>query len=158
MVTGTGRVVVPPVMVIRVEDSMDVMIARNTARRAASLLGFSSVSRAQIATAVAALADIILNVEARQTIHLHGLRNGVQMGIQVSCEAPWLAGASPDNALIALRSKLGEIMDEIDVETGQPPHINMVLWLSAGRITQQGIPTQTTQPTQPAESTETNGT
>ncbi len=136
MTTGSGRVVVPPIMMIHVEDTMDVMIARNTARRASSLLGFSSVSRAQIATAVAALADIILNVEARQTIHLHGLRDGVDIGIQVSCEAPWLASASPDDALIALRSKLGEIMDEIDVEPGPPPRIVMILWLEPGRATQ----------------------
>lgn len=136
MATESSRAAIPPIMVIRVEDTMDVMIARNTARRAASLLGFSSVSRAQIATAVAALADIILNVEARQTIHLHGIRDGVDMGIQVSCEAPWLASASPDNALIALRSKLGDIMDEIDVEPGPPPRIVMILWLDAGRTTQ----------------------
>jgi hypothetical protein len=139
MTTGSGRVVVPPIMMIRVEDTMDVMIARNTARRASSLLGFSSVSRAQIATAVAALADIILNVEARQTIHLHGLRDGIDLGIQVSCEAPWLASASPDNALVALRSKLGDIMDEIDVEPGPPPRIVMVLWLEPGRTTQQEV-------------------
>jgi hypothetical protein len=139
MTTGSGRVVVPPIMMIRVEDTMDVMIARNTARRASSLLGFSSVSRAQIATAVAALADIILNVEARQTIHLHGLRDGVDLGIQVSCEAPWLASASPENALVALRSKLGEIMDEINVEPGPPPRIVMVLWLEPGRTTQQEV-------------------
>jgi len=137
MTAGSSRITVPPVMVIRIEDTMDVMIARNTARRAASLLGFSSSSRAQIATAVAALADIILNVEARQTIHLHGLRNGNHMGIQVSVEAPWLASASHDNALLALRSKLGEMMDEVELEAGPPPRIKMVLWLSAGRTTQQ---------------------
>ncbi len=137
MTSGSGRTVVPPIMMIRIEDTMDVMIARNTARRASSLLGFSSVSRAQIATAVAALADIILNVEARQTIHLHGLRDGMEVGIQVSCEAPWLAGASPENALIALRSKLGEVMDEVNVEPGPPPRITMVLWLEPGRTTQQ---------------------
>ena len=136
MATEGSRVAIPPIMVIRVEDTMDVMIARNTARRAASLLGFSSVSRAQIATAVAALADIILNVEARQTIHLHGIRDGMDMGIQVSCDAPWLASASPDNAMIALSSKLGDIMDEINVEGGSPPRIVMILWLDAGRTTQ----------------------
>ena len=136
MATEGSRVAIPPIMVIRVEDTMDVMIARNTARRAASLLGFSSISRAQIATAVAALADIILNVEARQTIHLHGIRDGMDMGIQVSCDAPWLASASPDNALIALRSKLGDIMDEINVEPGPPPRIVMILWLDPERTTQ----------------------
>ena len=136
MTTGGSRITVPPVMMIRVEDTMDVMIARNTARRAASLLGFSPASRAQIATAVAALTDIILNSEARQDIQLHGLRIGSQMGIQISCDAPWLASASPDNALIALRAKLGDMMDEVDLDPGSPPRIRMVLWLSPGRTTQ----------------------
>lgn len=136
---SSSRTVIPPVMLIRVEDTMDVMIARNTARRAASLLGFSSISRAQVATAVAALADVILNVEGRQTIHLHGIRDGMNMGIQITCEAPWLANASPDNVIVALRSKLGDMMDEITVDPGQPPKIVMVLWLSEGRVSQQGV-------------------
>ncbi len=135
---GNARVVVPPVMGIQIQDSMDVMIARNTARRAASLLGFSSSSRAQFATAVAVLADIIVNAGAQQTIHLNGLRNGAQTGIQVSCEASWLAGASPDDALVALHSKLGEMMDEVTVEVGTPSKIVMILWLSATRTTQEG--------------------
>jgi len=136
MSTGSARVVVPPVMLIHVEDAMDIMIARNTARRAASLLGFSSVARAQVATAVAALVDIILNVESNQTIHLHGVRDGMQMGLQVSCEAPWMAGADPEDAQIALRSRLGDIMDEIVFEAGPPPRIVMALWLAPGRMTQ----------------------
>lgn len=136
---SSSRTVIPPVMLIRVEDTMDVMIARNTARRAASLLGFSSISRAQVATAVAALADVILNVEGRQTIHLHGIRDGMEMGIQITCDAPWLANASPDNVIVALRSKLGDMMDEIAVDPGQPPKIVMVLWLSEGRVSQQGV-------------------
>ncbi len=138
MVTGSGRVVIPPVMLIQVEDAMDVMIARNTARRAASLLGFASASRAQIATAVAALVDIIINVGTSQTIHLHGIRNGMDVGIQVSCEAPWLASASPDNALVALRSKLGETVDELSLEPGPPPRIILILWLSPERTAQHG--------------------
>ena len=136
METGSGRVVIPPVMLIQVEDAMDVMIARNTARRAASLLGFASASRAQIATAVAALVDIIIGVGTTQTIHLHGIRNGMDIGIQVSCEAPWLASASTDNALTALRSKLGETVDEVNLEPGAPPRIIMILWLNPDRTAQ----------------------
>lgn len=134
---GGARVVVPPVMGIQIQDAMDVMIARNTARRAASLLGFSSSSRAQIATAVAVLADIILNSSAQQTIHLNGLRNGAQTGIQVSCDAPWMGGASPDDALVALHSKLGDMMDEVALEPGSLPRISMILWLSASRTAQE---------------------
>jgi hypothetical protein len=138
MVTGTGRVVVPPVMLIQAEDAMDVMIARNTARRAASLLGFASASRAQIATAVAALVDIIVSVGTSQVIHLHGIRNGMEIGIQVSCEAPWLASASTDNALVALNTKLGDTVDELSLEPGPPPRIIMILWLSPERTAQHG--------------------
>jgi len=92
------RIKVPPVMIIEVEDSMDVMLARNTARRAASLLGFNTSSRAQVAGAVASLVEIILNAGEQQVIHLHGLRQGAKTGLQVRCEAPWLASASPENA------------------------------------------------------------
>ena len=130
--------VVPPVMLIQVEDAMDVMIARNTARRAASLLGFASASRAQIATAVAALVDIIVGVGTSQIVHMHGIRNGMEIGIQVSCEAPWLASASPDDALLALHTKLGDTVDELKLEPGPPPRIILILWLSPERTAQHG--------------------
>jgi hypothetical protein len=136
-VPGGSRIVTPPVLSVQVVDAMDVMIARNTARQAASLLGFSSASRAQIAAAVAVLADTIVGSESPQTIHLNGLRNGAQSGLQVSCTAPWLAGANPDDALVALRSKIGDMMDEVAVEPGTPPKISMILWLSAARTTQE---------------------
>lgn len=124
---------IPPVMSIQIEDTMDVMIARSTARRAAGLLGFAAASRAQIATAVAVLADIIVTTGVPQSIHLNGLQNGAQTGIQMWCTAPWLAAAEPANALIALRSKLGDMADELSVESGKLPRIMMVLWLSADR-------------------------
>lgn len=127
------RIKVPPVMVIEVEDSMDVMLARNTARRAASLLGFNTAFRAQVAGAVASLVSIILNAGERQVIHLHGLRQGVRRGLQVRCGAPWLASASPENAAVALRAKLGAMMDEVTLVAGDPPGIEMILWLSDER-------------------------
>ncbi len=135
--SGGARIVIPPVLSVQVVDAMDVMIARNTARQAASLLGFSSASRAQIAAAVAVLADTIVSADSPQTIHLNGLRIGAQTGLQVSCVAPWLAGANPDDALIALRSKIGDMMDEVAVESGTPPKMSLILWLSAARTTQE---------------------
>lgn len=127
------RIKVPPVMLIEVEDSMDLMLARNTARRAASLLGFNTASRAQIAGAVASLVGIILNAGEQQVIHLHGLRQGVTTGLQIRCEAPWLASASPENAAIALKTKLGSMVDEAVLVAGDPPCIEMVLWRSDAR-------------------------
>ncbi len=134
------RVKIPPVMVIQVEDSMDVMLARNIARRAASLLGFNTSSRAQVASAVASLVGVILNAGERQVINLHGLRQGVEVGIQVICDAPWLADASPENATVALRAKMGKIMDEISLVSTATPHIEMVLWLTPERSKQSTPP------------------
>jgi hypothetical protein len=127
------RIKVPPVMVIEVEDSMDIMLARNTARRAASLLGFNTACRAQVAGAVASLVSIILNAGEHQVIHLHGLRQGVRIGLQMRCGAPWLASASPENAAVALRAKLGQMMDEVTLVPGESPGIEMVLWLTEER-------------------------
>ncbi|NDJ85117.1 MAG: hypothetical protein GYB66_04460 [Chloroflexi bacterium] len=127
------RIKIPPVMLIEVEDSMDVMLARNTARRAASLLGFNTASRAQIAGAVASLVNIILNAGEHQVINLHGLRQGARTGLQVRCNANWLATASPENAAVALRTKLGSMMDEVSLVPGSPPSIELVLWLTDER-------------------------
>jgi hypothetical protein len=129
------RIKIPPVMMIQVEDSMDVMLARNIARRAAALLGFNTATRAQIASAVASLVGIILNAGEKQMINLHGIKMGAETGIQVRCDAPWLASAKPDNALVALRTKMGKMMDEVNLVIGEPPRIEMVLWCNDERRT-----------------------
>lgn len=127
------RIKVPPVMMIEVRSSTDVMQARNTARRAASLLNFSTASRAQLAGAVASLISIILNAGQQQMVHVHGVKQGVQVGLMIRCDAPWLAGSSLDNATVALKSKLGTMMDEVRVSAGNPPSIEMVLWRTPDR-------------------------
>ncbi len=120
----------PPVMSVRVEDIMDVMIVRDTVRRAAGLLGFAPAYRAQLASAAATLAELVLKTGEAHTIHLNGVVNGVQMGLQISSETPWLAGVSANNVLIALKSKLGDLVDEILLEGDEAPTIIMVMWLN----------------------------
>lgn len=119
----------PPVMSVRVEDSMDIMIVRDTVRRAAGLLGFSPAHRAQLASAAATLAELVLKTGEAHTIHLNGVINGVKTGLQISSATPWLAGVSVNNVLIALKSKLGDLVDEILLE-GETPTIIMVMWLN----------------------------
>lgn len=123
----------PPVMSVRVEDSMDVMIVRDTVRRAGSLLGFSPANRAQLASAAATLAELVLKTGEPQQLHFNGVAHGNKIGLQVSSSAPWLANVSAGNVLIALRSKLGELVDEIMLEGDNPPVIYMVMWLSEAR-------------------------
>jgi len=128
----------PPVMIVRVEDTMDVMIARDTARRAASLLGFAPAHRAQLASAAATLAELVLKTGEAHTINLNGVVNGDKVGIQISSVTPWLAGVSASNVLIALRSKLGDLVDEILLEGDtQQPMVIMVMWLNEARSSQQ---------------------
>ena len=123
----------PPVMSVRVEDSMDIMIVRDTVRRAAGLLGFTPAHRAQLASAAATLAELVLKTGEAHTIHLNGVANGIKIGLQISSETPWLAGVSANNVLIALRSKLGDLVDEIMLEGTAPPTIIMVMWLSENK-------------------------
>jgi hypothetical protein len=56
--------------------------------------------------------------------------NGINVGLQISSETPWLAGVSANNVLIALQSKLGDLVDEILLEGDSPPTIIMIMWLN----------------------------
>jgi hypothetical protein len=120
----------PPIMSVKVEDSMDIMIVRDTTRRASSLLGFTPAHRAQLSTAAATLAELVLKTGDTHTIHLNGVINGLRTGLQISSETPWLAGVSANNVLVALRSKLGDLVDEIILEGQEIPIIIMIMWLT----------------------------
>ncbi len=120
----------PPIMTVKVEDAMDIMIVRDTARRAASLLGFAPAHRAQLSSAAATLAELVLKTGEAHTIHLNGVLDGLKNGLQISSETPWLAGVSANNVLVALRSKLGDLVDEIRLEGGESPTIIMVMWMT----------------------------
>jgi hypothetical protein len=120
----------PPVMTVRVEDSMDIMIVRDTARRAAGLVGFSPAFRAQLGSAAATLAELVLKTGEAHTIHLNGVIEGARNGLQISSETPWLAGVSANNVIIALKSKMGDLVDEIQLSDNEgQPIITLVMWL-----------------------------
>mgnify|MGYP003638453172 CR=1 FL=1 len=120
----------PPVMSVRVEDAMDIMIVRDTTRRASSLIGFSPAHRAQLSSAAATLAELVLKTGEAHTIHLNGIVDGMRTGLQISSETPWLAGVSANNVLIALKSKMGDLVDDIMLNGSDPPTILMIMWLS----------------------------
>ncbi|MBL8165016.1 MAG: hypothetical protein JNJ61_23740 [Anaerolineae bacterium] len=118
----------PPVLGVRVEAAMDIMIARNTARRTASLLGFAPSHQAQLASAAATLAELVLKTGEPHIVHFCGVANGEKKGVQLSTATPWLSGVSASNVMIALRSKIGDLMDEILVEGEVEPTIIMIMW------------------------------
>ncbi|GAB4319884.1 MAG: hypothetical protein Kow00117_09490 [Phototrophicales bacterium] len=119
----------PPILSVKVEDTMDIMIARDTARRAATLLGFTSARRAQLASATAALAELVLKTGDLHEIRLNGVIDGVKIGLQISVVTPWLTGVSANNVLVALRSKIGELVDDILFLGDEDPTIFLLMWL-----------------------------
>jgi uncharacterized protein with PhoU and TrkA domain len=125
--------VIPPVLTVTVEDSMDIMIARDTARRAAALLGFAPAFRAQLAGAAGALAELVLKTGNPHELDYNGVQRGGKVGIQVSCEALWLADVSATNVEMALRAKMGDLVDDIALRRGDPPTITLTMWLSTPR-------------------------
>jgi hypothetical protein len=76
------------------------------------------------------LAELVLKSGQAQDLQLNGVRQAEKIGLQISSAAPWLAGVSSNNVLIALRSKLGDLVDEILVEGEKPPIIYLVMWLN----------------------------
>jgi hypothetical protein len=128
----------PPVLSERVEDSMDIMIVRDTTRKAAKLLGFSPAHRAQLASAAATLAELVLKTGEAHTIHLNGVvRSNGQSGLQISAETPWLEGVSVNNVIIALQSKMGDLVDEIQLLDNNTPTILMIMWLDDSKDAQE---------------------
>jgi len=120
---------IPPVMTVRVEESLDIMIVRDTARRAAGLVGFSPAERAQLSSAAATLAELILKTGDPHVIRMNGTTDGRRRGLQISLQTPWLAGHSANNVLLALRNKMGELVDEIQLTAEEEPTIIMIMWL-----------------------------
>ena len=120
----------PPVLAVKLESTMDIMIARNTARRAASLLGFAPSRQAQLARVSATLAELVLKTGQKHVMNFNGVTNNDKTGVQLSVATPWLGGVSVNNVMIALRSKLGDLVDEIVIEDENSPIIILVMWIT----------------------------
>ncbi|MBN1964871.1 MAG: hypothetical protein JW910_09500 [Anaerolineae bacterium] len=142
--SSEDRVAIPPILMVTVEDSMDIMITRDTARRAASLLGFAPAFRAQLAGAAGELADLVLKTGRPHDIHFSGVRNGGRIGVEICCAAPWLQDVARSNVIVALRAKVGDLVDDIDLTHDSPPEIRLAMWLSPTRKVQ--FPDQPDQP------------
>ncbi|MBN1681638.1 MAG: hypothetical protein JW966_15265 [Anaerolineae bacterium] len=120
--------IVPPILSVKVEDNIDVVIVRDTARRAASLLGFMPALQAQLAGAAAVLAELVLHTKTLHEINFNGIQVGERVGVRVSCDVPWLANVSAEKVKLALRFKIGDLVDEIHFEQGELPSIVLLTW------------------------------
>lgn len=119
---------IPPILSVKVEDNIDVMIVRDTARRAASLLGFAPASQAQLAGAASVLAELVLKTRTLHEISFNGIQNGPQTGIRVSCVVPWLASVSAEAVTQALQFKIGKLVNEVFCTEDEQPVIVLMMW------------------------------
>jgi hypothetical protein len=123
-----GYTVIPPILSVKVQDNVDVMITRDTARRASSLLGFAPSSQAKLASAAAVLAELVLHTRILHELNFNGVMHGDRIGVQVSSVVPWLANVPANRVELALQLKLGSLVDEIVFMQGETSIIALTLW------------------------------
>jgi hypothetical protein len=123
-----GYTAIPPILSVKVQDNVDVMITRDTARRASSLLGFAPSFQAKLASASAVLAGLVLHTRTVHELSFNGVRHGDRIGVQVSCVVPWLVNVPPNRVEMALHLKLGSLVDEIVFIQGETAVIFLTLW------------------------------
>lgn len=125
-----GYTVIPPILSVKVQDNVDVMITRDTARRASSLLGFVPASQAKLASAAAVLAELVLHTRTVHELNFNGVQHGDRIGVQVSSVVPWLVNVPSNRVEMALHLKLGNLVDEIVFLQGETAVISLTLWQS----------------------------
>lgn len=125
-----GYTAIPPILSVKVQDNVDVMIARDTARRTSSLLGFPPASQAKLASAAAVLAELVLHTRTLHELNFNGVRNGNRIGVQVSCVVPWLVDVPANRVEMALHLKLGNLVNEIAFIQRETAVIFLTLWQS----------------------------
>jgi hypothetical protein len=123
-----GYTAIPPILSVKVQDNVDVMITRDTARRASSLLGFLPSFQAKLASAAAVLAELVLHTRTVHELNFNGVRHGRRIGVQVSCVVPWLVDVPANRVEMALRVKLGNLVDEIALIQAETAVIFLTLW------------------------------
>ncbi len=126
--------IIPPMLSVRLENSLDVMYAGNTTRRIADLLGFAPIFQSRLACAATALAGLVVKTNTSHTLTVNGIQSGMRTGIQITCETPWLASAPIDAVKRTLEDKVGSLVDETDfcIYTSSPS-ITLAMWLVSER-------------------------
>jgi hypothetical protein len=125
---NAGYTIIPPILSVKVQDNVDVMITRDTARRASSLLGFPPASQAKLASAAAVLAELVLHTRMLHELNFNGVMQGGRIGVQVSSVVPWLANVPANRVELALQVKIGSLVDEIAFMQDETSIIALILW------------------------------
>jgi hypothetical protein len=121
-------------MSVTIETNVDVMIASDTARRAAALLDFAPIFQARLAGAVITLSELVLKTQMMHEITINGIRDDNRVGIQASCAVQWLANVDDKLVIHALDSRIKGLVDRTEcTRQGETPVIRLTLWRPPSR-------------------------
>src|SRR5215207_5737511 len=116
-------------MTVYIESNVDVMIASDTARRAAALLDFPPIFQAKLSGAVITLSELVLKTQIPHELTVNGIQDGMRIGIQVSCPVQWLADVDGNRVVYALDSRIRGLVDTTEcIKQGQIPIIRLTQW------------------------------
>jgi hypothetical protein len=120
--------IIPPVVSISVEYAVDRLIARDTARRVASALGFVPAVQAQLSVAAAKLAESLLATGQRNEIYYSGVLGENGVGLQMTCAVPWLTDAISNDFTQNFNKRNDSLVSDLRIEPGNVPSIVLTTW------------------------------
>jgi hypothetical protein len=120
--------VIPPIVSISVEYAVDRIIARDTARRVASALGFVPAEQAQLSVAAAKLAESLLATGQRNEICYSGVLSENGVGLQMTCAVPWLTDAKLTDLSQSFERRGDSLVSDLHIEQGVVPAIVLTTW------------------------------
>jgi hypothetical protein len=120
--------IIPPIVSISVEFAVDRLIARDTARRVASALGFVPAEQAQLSVAAAKLAESLLATGHRNEIYYSGVLGENSVGLQMTCAVPWLTDATSSDFAQRFEKRGDSLVSDLRIEPGDVPSIVLTTW------------------------------
>jgi hypothetical protein len=120
--------IIPPIVSISVEYAVDRLIARDTARRVASALGFVPAEQAQLSVAAARLAESLLAGGQRVEICYNGVLGENGVGMQMTCPVPWLTNTTSGEFSQSFEKRGDSLVSDLRIQQGDVPSIVLTTW------------------------------
>ena len=125
----TNIIIVPPVVSTSISTDDDIIVARDTARRVAMLLGLSPLLQARYSTIAAEISRLVIRTDQYHRMDFYGIQQGMDTGIQLGCQMPWLVNKPYDLVCLGLEQKLDALADVIEVtDVDALPYARFTIW------------------------------
>ena len=109
------RVIIPPIISIIINTENDIVIARDTARRLAAMVGETPLMQARFSTIASEITRLLLKTCQTHRLDFYRIEHQSHQGLQLSCEVDWLHGVCYERVVCGLQQKLGQLADDIQV-------------------------------------------